>query len=323
HWFRETEEQRYIDAFVEEQAARGALAADAEGRRVVELEGGPVPLLRSDGSTLYMSHMVAAILQRAEFLGPRADVLMSLTGQEQIPAFAQLGEILRRFGYADRVEVRHAWHGLVTEGGEKMASRDGAAPTLDGVYAALCDEVAARVPAALAPAFARGALRLYLLGRPARRPLDFSLVRCAAEGGAMVADVARTLRATAEGEGREEAEDGPPPRALPQALGEWRMRLAAYPAVVDRATRELDPALLVRWLADVCGGFCALHRALRGADGAVPAELGRLHLPLRRTVDHALGLLDAREVEYEMLPVERGAAPARRARAAAPAGAAA
>lgn len=326
HWFRETEEQAFIDRFVPEQAARGAIVRDGEGRQVVEMDDAPpVPLLRSDGSTLYMSHMVAAILQRSEFLGPRADVLMSLTAQEQIPAFAQLARVLRRFGVAERVDVRHLWHGMVTVGGEKVSSREGAAATLDGVYSDLCAEYARRGLGELAPACARGALRLYLLGRPARKPLEFSLEACIATGGGLVMAIARTLQLTARwpvaaipghagpraaGDGPLSGAAGPPlSRARQAAMAEWRMKLAGFPVAVERAGREADPSHLVRWLAETCGGYLALARP--GGDGAIPAEVAGLHLPLRRTVDQALRLLGAREVEFEMLPLGRDAAPGR------------
>jgi arginyl-tRNA synthetase len=294
HRFYETEEQAYIDRFVAEQRARGTVREDEQGRLVVDLDTDPpqaVALARSDGSPLYMSHMVAAILQRLDTFGASVATLLTLTGEEQVVPFGQLGHILARFGYATGVELRHRTHGMVRAGGAGLSSRAGTALTLDDVVKELADAHAGiDEDDELAAVRARATLALYVLGRQIDKPLDFSIDQCLLAGGRVLRDAAETLRATRA------PSPGPRPRAFRRRADtdrfeRWSARLAAYPLALDQAVSRLDPSLLANHLAGLCHDFVLLRRASGDDEHAPLRDFARLFAPTRRVVEHALGLL--------------------------------
>jgi|GEM_PF-3465871 len=300
--FRETEEHAYIERFIAEQRTRGALRYDESGRLVVDLGTEPpesVPLARSDGSPLYMSHMVAAVLQRLEALGPGVEILLTVTGEEQVVPFVQLGEILERFGYAGGVECRHLVHGLVYADGHGLSSRDGTALTIDGIVDDLAETYGVDV--------ARSALQLYLLSRSIEKPLHYSHESCIETGMRMLLDVATTLEVTRA---------GPPftsehsPRMFGRPADQQRFerfaaRLVGYPLAIDRAIRRLDPSLIVHHASSLCRDFVLLLRATEDT-GEPPREFTRLFPPTRDVVDHAMRTLGLQSDRLDGLEFHRG-----------------
>lgn len=297
HRFHETEEQVYIDRFVEEQLAKGTLEEDEVGRLVVDLGGDPpqiVPLIRSDGTALYMSHMVAAILQRMDRFGSSARTLMALTGEEQVVPFVQLEKILERFGYATGVELRHLTHGLVYAGRTQLSSRDGTDLTLDGVVEQLAEAYARNGMVDLAHLRARGALALYVLARPSDKPLHFFEEECLERGTRLLLDTASTLQATRHSAGgiagyRRTREFSK--RADRERFERWSVRLASYPLALDRAVRKLDPSLLVNYMAGLCREFVLLRGAADPGDG-VPDHFAELFSSASGVVEHVLRTLN-------------------------------
>jgi arginyl-tRNA synthetase len=286
HRFYETQEHAYIEAFLTRQSRDGKVYRDDGGRLVVQIakDGSVVALTRSDGSPLYMSHMVAAILQRIDEFGPGVQILMALTGEEQVVPFRQLGGVLDEFGYASHAEVCHLTHGLVRAGGRSLSSREGTSLTLDEVV----DELAEALHGDAAPprgrTRARAVLALYLLSRSMEKNIDYSVAECVRVGGRLFLDVANTLRTT------EQVTVGPAPGARGVSFDRWLMRLATYPVVLGRAVSRLDPPLLLQYLSEICHDFVGLHRT-----GQVSAELLP---PTRCVVEHALGVLNLPSATY-------------------------
>ena len=281
--FYETQEQAYIDVFLAEQARAGRVHPDAAGRLVVDVgdDGSTVLLTRSDGSPLYMSHMVAAILQRMDVLGPDVQTLMALTGDDQVVPFQQLGAVLDAFGYATNVEVSHVTHGLVRAEGKDLSSRDGTPLTLDHVVADLsADLVGRQGDDADGAQRARAVLALYLLSRSMDKPIDFSRGECLRVGTGIFSDLSATLEATSRGHAGRRAGTG----ADPARLERWLMKLASYPVVLDRAVTRLDPTVLLKHVADLCHDFVSLNRTGQVAEPLLP--------PTRHVVQHALGVLN-------------------------------
>lgn len=298
HRFRETREHPCIEEFLAREARSGRVRRDDAGRWVVVLppHGEAVPLTRSDGSPLYMSHMVAAVLQRLETFGPGVQTLMTITGDEQVIPFRQLAAVLRVFGYATDVELRHVCHGLVRVEGRSLSSREGTTATVDDVVDRLAVELGAgEEPPGSNPARARAVLGLYLLARSMDKPIDYRAAECLRTAGHMAADLAAALRHTqappAEGAGTVD------PRTYA-----WITTLAAYPTVLDRAATRPDPSILLRYVTRLCREFVALH-----ARGRIEA---RLLAPTREVVRHALGLLNL-PAEPDVLAATRPTAFAR------------
>jgi arginyl-tRNA synthetase len=286
HRFYETQEHAYIEAFLTRQTRDGKVYRDVTGRLVVKIaqDGSVVALTRSDGSPLYMSHMVAAILQRMDEFGPRVQTLMALTAEEQVVPFRQLGSVLEEFGYASHVEVRHLTHGLVRCDGRNLSSREGTTLTLDHVVDELADAMRGEVEPLGVRTRARAVLALYLLSRSMEKHIDYSAAECARVGGRLFLDVANTLRIT------ESVLDEPAlwPRTV--RFDRWLLKLAAYPVVLGRAVARLDPPLLLKYLSELCHDFIGLHRT--GQVG------GELLPPTRCVVEHALATLNLPTATY-------------------------
>jgi arginyl-tRNA synthetase len=298
HRFYETQEHAYIEAFLTRQTRDGKVYQDDGGRLVVEIaqDDSVVALTRSDGSPLYMSHMVAAILQRIDEFAPRVQVLMALTAEEQIVPFRQLGRVLDEFGYASHVEVRHLTHGLVRADGRSLRSREGTGLTLDQVIDELAEELGGDAAPAGVRTRARAVLALYLLSRSMEKHIDYSAAECVRVGGRLFFDVANTLRIT------EDARVGPAPGARTVRFDRWLMKLATYPVVLGRAVTRLDPPLLLQYLGGLCHDFVGLYRT--GQVG------GELLPPTRCVVEHALGMLNLPSSTYFPARPESAATPA-------------
>ncbi len=284
--FRETGEHPYIERFIEEQRARGTLREDKNGRLVVDVDTNPpqsVPLARSDGSPLYMSHMVAAILQRVEALGPDIEALLTVTGQEQVAPFTLLGELLDRFGYAKGIRLRHLTHGLVADRGRSLSSREGTSLTIDGVVEDLAADCGAEG--------ARSALRLYMLSRPMTKRLEYSREACIEMGLGALVDATATLEATAKGARFLATRPSAFRRAADrERCDAFRSRLTSYPFTIDRAIRRLDPSFVANHVCALCRDFALLCRAGGGPE-RVPHELSELFSPIHQVVGHALETL--------------------------------
>lgn len=298
HRFYETQEHAHIEAFLTRQVRDGKVYRDDGGRLVVEIapDGSVVALTRSDGSALYMSHMVAAILQRIDEFGPGVQILMALTAKEQVVPFRQLGRVLDEFGYASHVEVRHLTHGLVRADGRSLRSREGTGLTLDEVV----DELAEALSGDAAPAGgrtrARAVLALYLLSRQIGKDIDYSAAECVRVGGRLFLDVANTIQFT------QHPRVGPAPGAWTARFDRWLMKLANYPVVLGRAVTGLDPPLLLQYLGELCHGFVGLYRT--GQVG------GELLPPTRYVVEHALGILNLSSSTYFPAEPRNAATPA-------------
>lgn len=280
HRFHETEEHPYIEAFLAAQARAGRVHRDDGGRHVVRLppDGSVVALTRSDGSPLYMSHMIAAILQRLEAFGPHVHELIALTGEEQVVPFRQLHSILDHLGYASHVELRHLTHGLVYDQGRGLSSRDGTSLTLDRVVEELAAALAVRRPSHAVEPRARATLALYLLSRSIGKPIHYSSDDCLRVGTRLFLAVGEVLRLTAQ-----------PPVGTRHASGDhrlerWVMRLGTYPIVLDRAIKRFDPSILLNYLNELCRDFVRLYHC-----NQVPREL---LAPARAVTRHAVALLN-------------------------------
>jgi arginyl-tRNA synthetase len=276
HRFYETQEHAYIERFLAAQTSAGSVWRDDAGRLVgATADGGSIVLTRSDGSPLYMSHMVAAILQRLDVFGPDVQSLLTLTADEQVVPFRQLDALLDRFGYAAEVERRHLTHGLVCADGRNLSSRDGTALTLDHIVAGLAE--ASDGSSETARARARATLACFLLSRSMDKRLDYSTVECLRIGGRIHHDVEQALRLARRDVGPEHVVEGPRVRR-------WVMRLAAYPTVLGKAVSRLDPPAVLSYLAELCREFVGLSQS-----GRLDR---RLLSPTRHVVEHALELLN-------------------------------
>ena len=109
------------------------LLEESRGAQVVNLgeDENPALILKSDGSSLYMTRDLAAALYRKK----EYDFVMSLyvAGGEQSGHFKQLKQVLKKMGYDWADNIHHIPFGLITQGGKKLSTRKGNVVFLDKV----------------------------------------------------------------------------------------------------------------------------------------------------------------------------------------------
>ncbi|QNQ84015.1 arginine--tRNA ligase [Lactobacillus sp. PV037] len=109
------------------------LLHESRGAQVVDLgeDENPALILKSDGSSLYMTRDLAAALYRKN----QYDFVMSLyvAGNEQSGHFKQLKQVLKKMGYDWADDIHHIPFGLITQGGKKLSTRKGNVVFLDQV----------------------------------------------------------------------------------------------------------------------------------------------------------------------------------------------
>lgn len=117
---------------VDELGEKGLLE-ESRGAQVVNLgeDENPALILKSDGSSLYMTRDLAAALYRKK----EYDFVMSLyvAGGEQTGHFKQLKQVLKKMGYDWSDNIHHIPFGLITQGGKKLSTRKGNVVFLDQV----------------------------------------------------------------------------------------------------------------------------------------------------------------------------------------------
>ncbi len=117
---------------VDELREKGLLE-ESRGVQVVNLgeDENPALILKSDGSSLYMTRDLAAALYRKK----EYDFVMSLyvAGGEQTGHFKQLKQVLKKMGYDWSDNIHHIPFGLITQGGKKLSTRKGNVVFLDQV----------------------------------------------------------------------------------------------------------------------------------------------------------------------------------------------
>lgn len=117
---------------VDELREKGLLE-ESRGAQVVNLgeDENPALILKSDGSSLYITRDLAAALYRKK----EYDFVMSLyvAGGEQTGHFKQLKQVLKKMGYDWSDNIHHIPFGLITQGGKKLSTRKGNVVFLDQV----------------------------------------------------------------------------------------------------------------------------------------------------------------------------------------------
>lgn len=117
---------------VDELREKGLLE-ESRGAQVVNLgeDENPALILKSDGSSLYMTRDLAAALYRKK----EYDFVMSLyvAGGEQSGHFKQLKQVFKKMGYDWADNIHHIPFGLITQGGKKLSTRKGNVVFLDKV----------------------------------------------------------------------------------------------------------------------------------------------------------------------------------------------
>ncbi|MBR6173253.1 MAG: arginine--tRNA ligase [Eubacterium sp.] len=124
-----TGESFYRDktADVVKRLSDAGILTESEGARIVDLSAydmAPCLILKKDGSSIYATRDIAAIIYRKE--NYNFEKCLYVTGQEQRLHFRQVFKVMELLGNEWAKDgLVHIPYGLVSLGGEKLSSRDG------------------------------------------------------------------------------------------------------------------------------------------------------------------------------------------------------
>lgn len=132
-----------------EKIEGGAIAMDLSDCGLGDSETGRKVLIRSDGTTVYMTQDLQLAVNRMEGVdGQKShtiDRLVYVVGNEQDYHFKALFEVLKRLGYEWASRLHHLSYGMVALPSGKMKSREGTTVDID----ALLEELETMVEAEL------------------------------------------------------------------------------------------------------------------------------------------------------------------------------
>ena len=114
-----------VPALVEELEKK-KLLVESQGARVIDLEEYNMPpclITKSDGSSIYHSRDIAAVLYRKKTYD--FEKCLYVTGLEQSLHFKQVFKAIELMGYDWGEELVHIPYGLVSLAGEKLSTRSG------------------------------------------------------------------------------------------------------------------------------------------------------------------------------------------------------
>ncbi len=126
-------ESYYKDACNEvvKEIEQKGLSKISEGATIVDLGEDKVPAIikKSDGTTLYITRDIAALLDRKKTYD--FDEMLYVVGTEQKLHFEQLKEVLNKMGYD--YNITHIGFGMVLQDGKKMSTRGGKTASLESL----------------------------------------------------------------------------------------------------------------------------------------------------------------------------------------------
>ena len=255
----------------------GVFKEDDDGAVVADLEDaglGTKHVLRSDGTTVYMTQDIGLANHRAEDYD--LDRIVHVVGQEQEYHFSCLFEILDRLGYGFADKLHHLSYGLLRLSEGTMSSREGTAIHADTVREEMIrlaeDEVRDRYDELdeedverRAETIGMGALKFYLLRTDPSRDVVFnpeeSLSFTGETGPYVQYTYARIQSILAKSE---PVNGGLDTLTSSEERGVLRL-LMQYPDRVERAAKAYNPSVIANHalqLAQAFNEFYHEHRVL-------------------------------------------------------------
>jgi arginyl-tRNA synthetase len=268
--------------------AKGLFQKDPDGSVWVDLSGDGAErkvLLRSDGTSLYITQDVGLAIQRSKDWP--FDRLIYVIGSEQRQQMQALFTVLARMGYAWASQLHHLAYGMVFLPEGKMKSREGtvvdADDLLDELERLTAEEIKAKEReddvgdlSRTSKEIAQGALNYWLLQTTAHKDMTFdpkeSLSFTGNTGPYLQYTGARISSMLRKFEERKTQYAGGAPSAAALSLPEeWEVvkTLALFGETVSAAARELNPAVITTYLFELCKVYSRYyqdHPVLRNED---------------------------------------------------------
>jgi arginyl-tRNA synthetase len=292
---------------------RGVFSRDPDGSVWADLTAQGLDrkvLLRSDGTSLYVTQDVGTAVQRHRDWP--FDRQIYVVGNEQRYHFQVLFRVLGLLGHGWAADLHHLAYGMVNLPEGRMKSREGTVVDADDIVADLEELAAAEIrekqreseiedPAGTAEAIALGALNYYLLAPSPYKDMIFdpkeSISFTGSTGpylqytGARISSMLRKFaeRAAQFRAGQLRAE-------LLSAPEEWELAksMAAFPDTVAQAARELNPSLLTTHLFELARTYASYWHdvpVLHNEDADLVVSRIRLAEAVRQVLACGMGLI--------------------------------
>lgn len=278
------------------------LIQDEKGALIVPLA--PLPdkvLLRSDGTSIYMTQDIALTVKKLEDFSP--DQQIWIVGNEQILHFQQLFAILELFGV--KGDFFHFSYGMVSLPEGKMKSREGrvvdADDILDEVEKLAAEEISKRHPEwseeyveEKSKIIAMGAIRFFMIKYDPAKEFVFdpksSLSFEGDTGPYLQYTHARICSILSKAQYPQQVDF-----SLLNAPEEQELlrQLQALPKAYRKAVDELKPSSIATQLLDVGHAFNSFYHACPVLTASDEVKAARLYLleATRRALDEGLSLL--------------------------------
>lgn len=251
-------------------------------------------LLRSDGTSLYLTQDVGVAIQRSKDWP--FDRLIYVVGSEQRHHFHVLFKVLARLGFPWASNLHHLAYGMVNLPEGKMKSREGtvvdADDLLDELERLSAEEIRTKEReddvgdlSKTARDIAIGALNYWLLQVTAGKDMTFDPKESISFNGntgpylqytgARIASMLRKFE-----ERKAQFASGAASAAALSLPDEWEIAksLALFPETVVAAAEDLNPSVLTAYLFELCKGFSRYYQdqpVLRNDDaGLVQSRIG-------------------------------------------------
>lgn len=260
---------------VDELREKGLLE-ESRGAQVVNLgeDENPALILKSDGSSLYMTRDLAAALYRKK----EYDFVMSLyvAGGEQTGHFKQLKQVLKKMGYDWSDNIHHIPFGLITQGGKKLSTRKGNVVFLDQVLkdaVSLAEQqIEEKNPnlsnkKQVAHDVGVGAVVFHDLKNDRMDNFDFDLeevVRFEGDTGPYVQYTNARAQSILRKANKEISMDNL------SLNDDWSFAvakaLADFPAIVEKASKKFEPSIIAKYALDLSKKFNKYYANVRILD---------------------------------------------------------
>ena len=332
-WFYESEVEEEGRTIVQELLAKGIAEFGEGGVPVVKIDQKlgleqetyrTMPILRSDGTTLYSTKDLALTKRKYEQYG--IDRAIWVVDVRQSLYFQQIFKILELWGFEQAKHAYHLSYEIVTLPGGVISSRKGNAPLYDDVRDMVVTraheiieeknyELAPGTKALVAWQVALGSLKYAMLARDNNKVVVFDLDEALSFDGHSAPYIqyahARACRILERAgwnaaDGRRRTADGSDDSVLdfgalqPEELA-LLQQIAALPDEVQRAAEEYRPLRIASYVFELAKAFNDFYHACPVIDSPEPTRSARLALvaATRTTLANGLALLGI-DAPYEM-----------------------
>lgn len=311
-WFFESEVEERGRAIVDELLQKG-IAQMSDGLPVVKIDEllgltkeryRVLPILRSDGTTLYSTKDLALTRDKFEQYG--IDRSIWVIDVRQSLYMRQIFKILELWGFEQATRSHHLAYEMVALPDGVISSRRGNAPEYQEIAAEVLrrarevvdaknPELAPEQRALAARQVGVGALIYGMLDRDNNKLLVFDIEQALSLQGQSAPYIqyahARACRIL---ERAGEVSSNPPDFSqLTSSEINLIERIAEYPAEVERAAREYKPLIIATYVYELAALVNEFYEQCRVLDAPEPLRGARLHLlaAARRTLASGLALL--------------------------------